>query len=141
MVKQLSNEEFPSIDIVQTVRWNHIWKWHGPPRVRSFLWLANHRRLLTKHHRFSHHLYLDPICSKCQLTSETTLHVLQDFLSARSVWLKIIPPVLCHTFSLRICRIEYCTISNNKSPKLKVSAGVCCLVSWLGLYGRSATQL
>ncbi|CAN1153952.1 Putative ribonuclease H protein At1g65750 [Linum perenne] len=36
--------------------WRHIWKWNGPNRIKHFLWLASHKRLLTNEERGRRHI-------------------------------------------------------------------------------------
>lgn len=98
MVNYLTNEEFVSAGLALDVKWNQIWKWRGTPRVRSFLWLATHGKLLTNYQRFTRHICPDPTCAKCQLTPETTLHVLWDCPATKNLWLQILPPALRRDF-------------------------------------------
>ncbi|CAN1128818.1 Putative ribonuclease H protein At1g65750, partial [Linum perenne] len=36
--------------------WRHIWGWNGPNRIKHFLWLASHKKLLTNEERGRRHL-------------------------------------------------------------------------------------
>lgn len=54
--------------------WKLIWKWDGPQRIRSFLWLTHKGRLLTNSQRHRRHLASSPTCSLCNTQAETILH-------------------------------------------------------------------
>ncbi|CAN1787613.1 Putative ribonuclease H protein At1g65750 [Linum perenne] len=45
--------------------WSSIWKWQGPSRVKHFLWLAAHDRLLTNAERHRRHMTNDDKCHIC----------------------------------------------------------------------------
>ncbi|CAN1247078.1 Putative ribonuclease H protein At1g65750 [Linum grandiflorum] len=66
--------------------WNPIWKWMGPNRVRHFLWLVGHERLLTNAERFRRHLTPLADCHRCPSTAETISHTLRDCRFAAEVW-------------------------------------------------------
>ncbi|CAN1147966.1 Putative ribonuclease H protein At1g65750, partial [Linum perenne] len=68
------------------VSWDKIWKWEGPFRVKSFLWLAIHGRLLTNSERVRRHLAASPACPRCEVASESICHTLRDCPSAAAIW-------------------------------------------------------
>ncbi|CAN1250668.1 Putative ribonuclease H protein At1g65750, partial [Linum perenne] len=72
-------------------RWKAFWNWQGPNRVRFFLWLAVHNRLLTNTKHMRRHLCNDDVCSRCRAGPEDTLHVLRDCSFAKSIWQALIP--------------------------------------------------
>nr|KYP35123.1 Putative ribonuclease H protein At1g65750 family [Cajanus cajan] len=65
-----------------------IWKWHGPERVRVFLWRVAHESLLTNFCRVKRGMSSDSTCGECRQAMETTLHVLRDCPYAQEVWNK-----------------------------------------------------
>ncbi|CAN1186902.1 Putative ribonuclease H protein At1g65750 [Linum perenne] len=67
-------------------RWNSVWQRQGPQRVRLFLWLAVHNRLLTNAERKRRHLCSDDVCTRCRVGAEDALHVLRDCSFARNIW-------------------------------------------------------
>ena len=69
----------------ENIKWNYIWRWWGPERVKTFLWLAMHHRLLTNGERMYRRLSSHDCCSKCQ-SREDTLHVLTDWPIALHIW-------------------------------------------------------
>jgi hypothetical protein len=69
--------------------WKKIWKLQIPERVRSFVWLMKHDRLLTNYRKSKMHLS-SPYCSFCGDRIETELHVLRDCSKCMNVWLNIV---------------------------------------------------
>ena len=72
--------------------WRLIWKWPGPQRIRTFLWLAVKERLLTNKKRARRHLISFCYCEWCGIGSESALHVLRDCQRARLIWKSLLPP-------------------------------------------------
>ncbi|CAN0917037.1 Putative ribonuclease H protein At1g65750 [Linum grandiflorum] len=75
-------------------RWKGIWRWQGPNKIRHFLWLASHNRLLTNEERGRRHLTNQVLCSFCSTRTESCIHILRDCCFARQVWHKILPQVI-----------------------------------------------
>ncbi|CAN1191394.1 Putative ribonuclease H protein At1g65750 [Linum perenne] len=71
--------------------WNRIWRWNGPNKIKHFLWLATHNRLLTNEERSRRHLTNQVVCSRCSLQTESLSHVLLDCQFASQVWAKTLP--------------------------------------------------
>lgn len=51
-----------SITVDKDRAWNTIWQWQGPQRVRTFLWLGYHERILTNVERARRHLSASNNC-------------------------------------------------------------------------------
>ncbi|XVE98252.1 hypothetical protein REPUB_Repub03eG0089700 [Reevesia pubescens] len=68
--------------------WNLIWKAILPPRIRYFLWLVAHNKLLTKEECFRRRMVTSPTCSRCGLDVESALHVSRDCSFSQGVWKK-----------------------------------------------------
>jgi hypothetical protein len=69
--------------------WRMIWKLQVPERVKCYIWLLKHGRVLTnlrlsKMHRGS------PFCSSCGDIIETELHVLRDCAQCMNIWLAVV---------------------------------------------------
>jgi hypothetical protein len=64
------------LEIVDDV-WMQIWKLNVPERVRSFMWLLRHDRLLTNFNKSKMGLG-HAMCSHCRDIEETSLHVFRD---------------------------------------------------------------
>ncbi|CAN0905125.1 Putative ribonuclease H protein At1g65750, partial [Linum grandiflorum] len=75
-------------------RWKGIWRWQGPNKIRHFLWLASHNRLLTNEERGRRHLTNQVLCSFCSTHTESCIHILRDCCFGRQVWRKILPQVI-----------------------------------------------
>ncbi|CAI0443411.1 unnamed protein product [Linum tenue] len=69
--------------------WKHVWKWQGPNRIKHFLWLAAHDRLLTNSERKRRKLCTNDICDMCKQAAETTEHIIRDCPEAKEVWQKL----------------------------------------------------
>ncbi|CAN1150946.1 Putative ribonuclease H protein At1g65750 [Linum perenne] len=78
--------------------WKFVWNWQGPSRVKHFLWLAAHDRLLTNAERHRRHMTDNDKCRRCSNVSETPLHSLRDCDLAKSVWVALLPPGLVNDF-------------------------------------------
>ncbi|CAN1832077.1 Putative ribonuclease H protein At1g65750 [Linum perenne] len=66
--------------------WRLIWRWKGPQRIRQFLWLVAHNRLLTNSERHRRHLAEIGACQVCPGLEESVLHVLRDCPLASATW-------------------------------------------------------
>lgn len=71
-----------------TFDWKKIWKLDLPPRIRHFLWLAAHNRLLTREACMKRNISSSASCPRCGAAVETILHVLRDCPSSRAIWLR-----------------------------------------------------
>ncbi|CAN1842175.1 Putative ribonuclease H protein At1g65750 [Linum perenne] len=58
--------------------WKTVWLWEGPSRVRHFLWLVAHDRVLTNAERCRRHMVAVGDCQRCRGCTEDTLHVVRD---------------------------------------------------------------
>ena len=56
--------------------WNKLWKLVTLPRIKTFLWLLGHDRLLTKENCLKSGLVKSTICPKCSSSVESVLHML-----------------------------------------------------------------
>ncbi|CAN1757951.1 Putative ribonuclease H protein At1g65750 [Linum perenne] len=73
-------------NLIPMVDWKAIWNWKGPQRIRQFLWLAMHKKLLTNQERRRRHLTDNAGCTRCGGGEESVLHVLRDCPFASEVW-------------------------------------------------------
>ncbi|CAN1768663.1 Putative ribonuclease H protein At1g65750 [Linum perenne] len=80
--------------------WRIIWRWSRPSRVRHFLWLVTHDRILTNAERRRRHLTEADAYQRCRVCTEDTLHAVHDCQVAREIWSFFIPLELAsHFFS------------------------------------------
>ncbi|MCH94327.1 putative non-LTR retroelement reverse transcriptase, partial [Trifolium medium] len=72
--------------------WKKIWSINVPERVRTFIWMMLHGRLLTNVMKnkmgLSH-----AMCSFCRTVEETILHVMRDCPKANELWRGVIPGI------------------------------------------------
>ncbi|CAN0847950.1 Putative ribonuclease H protein At1g65750 [Linum grandiflorum] len=78
-------------------RWKHVWQWQGPNKIRHFLWLASHDRLLTNEECGRRHLTTQVLCSFCSSHVESCVHVLRDCTFARQFWSRVLPQTIAET--------------------------------------------
>ncbi|KAL4283171.1 hypothetical protein GQ457_16G011860 [Hibiscus cannabinus] len=71
--------------------WSRIWKLSVQQRVRIFLWLVLHQRIMTNVERKRRHLATSDVCASYQSEAETIIHVLRDCPRARQVWEAVVP--------------------------------------------------
>ncbi|KAJ9159056.1 hypothetical protein P3X46_024587 [Hevea brasiliensis] len=110
--------------------WNLVWSWPGPQRVRSFLWLALHNRLLTNQERARRHLCNVDTCDIRLGHVETVLHVLRDCTIARRVWSAFLPPDKRTSFFA-----YHWTLQGWLQVNLKPSNGLVNNLPWHFLFG------
>ncbi|KAL4279937.1 hypothetical protein GQ457_03G021630 [Hibiscus cannabinus] len=79
--------------------WKRVLKIQVPQRIRVFLWLALHRRLLTNVERERRHLTASVQCKVCFDSPEDTIHVLRDCMVARNLWSRVLTEAQYETFS------------------------------------------
>ncbi|KAL4298891.1 hypothetical protein AHAS_Ahas17G0046200 [Arachis hypogaea] len=77
--------------------WKKIWKWHGPQRIKIFMWQAIHGRLITNYRR-SKWYGTSPLCHYCTNQVEDTMHVLRDCEGAKVIWKKLVRSELALEF-------------------------------------------
>ncbi|KAH9673087.1 reverse transcriptase domain-containing protein [Citrus sinensis] len=70
----------------EEVRWKSIWKWRGPHRIRTFLWLTAKERIKCKAELYRRHIGVDMICMRCGYAVEDTAHALRDCVTSRRIW-------------------------------------------------------
>lgn len=80
--------------------WGKIWKINCPQRIRSFLWLCVHGKLLTNVERARRSLAQHVDCERCGTLEESLLHVLRDCPKARDTWMRLVQPGKWHEFFL-----------------------------------------
>lgn len=66
--------------------WTGIWKLKIPQKLKNFLWLTQHDRILSNKLRCERHLADEATCLRCRDNSESTLHILRDCPKAKAIW-------------------------------------------------------
>ena len=78
--------------------WRHIWKIKVPERIRHFLWLVCHDKILTNANRCRRNISDIADCPCYGFTEETTLHMLRDCERMATLWKMIIPTTIAQWF-------------------------------------------
>lgn len=60
------------------IGWKEVWNTDLPPRIKHFIWLVLHCKILTNCEMVRRKLTNDAGCLLCGCTQETVLHVLRD---------------------------------------------------------------
>ncbi|XP_028120068.1 uncharacterized protein LOC114317531 [Camellia sinensis] len=81
--KLLINQDFEGRD------WTWLWKIKLPHKLKSFLWLILHDRLLTNQMRLKRHMTTFDLCPRCGLYSEDLDHLLRKCSFTRDIWTAI----------------------------------------------------
>jgi hypothetical protein len=70
--------------------WHKVWKVKVSERIRAFIWMAMHDRLLTNSNKNKMGLG-HAMCNYCGDVEETTMHVLRDCPIASNMWNQVVP--------------------------------------------------
>ncbi|CAN1163134.1 Putative ribonuclease H protein At1g65750 [Linum perenne] len=111
------------------VRWTVVWKWPGPNKIRHFLWLVSHNRLLTNLERRRRHLANADFCVSCSSQTETIDHVFRQCPIAVEVWRELVPPSELRSFFSQ--PFDEWWVSNLKKEDGRVRFGIACWRLWL----------
>ncbi|CAN1776729.1 Putative ribonuclease H protein At1g65750 [Linum perenne] len=76
------------------VNWSKVWSWEGPAKVKQFMWLVTHRKLMTNEERRRRHISNDASCPDCKGGTEDIDHVLRSCRFAQGVWSSMLPGVI-----------------------------------------------
>lgn len=79
-------------------KWEAVWKVRVQQRIKMFVWLAMHDRVMGNTNRVKRQLTLDPRCTHCGAQEETTLHILRGCTRAKEVWRCVGGPTRTPTF-------------------------------------------
>lgn len=74
------------VDVANDPKWDLAWKTKVQQRVRVFLWLALHNRLLCNSIRVFRKLATDPTCKRCGAHEEDLIHLLRDCPHSKAIW-------------------------------------------------------
>ncbi|XP_074318679.1 uncharacterized protein LOC141655501 [Silene latifolia] len=66
--------------------WPLIWKLPVQQRIRFFIWLSAHDRVMTNYNRVRRGLSDDPICPRCNEEDETIEHLLRNCPVSTDIW-------------------------------------------------------
>lgn len=74
--------------------WKKIWKLRTQERIKVFMWLTAHDKILTNYSRRRQRLALVRSCDRCEAMEEDALHALHDCGDSKEVWNCFVPLVL-----------------------------------------------
>ncbi|VVA38500.1 PREDICTED: ribonuclease [Prunus dulcis] len=84
-----------------TWNWDIIWKLQVPPKIKTFLWLLIHGKLLTNVQRVRRNLASNSNCPCCNGSMESLDHLFRRCSHAAKMWNSIgIPNQVAHSFSM-----------------------------------------
>lgn len=78
--------------------WKRIWRFEVQERVKVFLQLLAHDKVLSNWSRWRRMLSPSPGCQRCLADKEDAIHEVCDCPDQKEVWLKLIPPDLHQSF-------------------------------------------
>lgn len=81
--------------------WKRIWQLKAQERIKVFMWLLAHDKILTNASRWRRHLTSNPCCFRCDAVVEDGLHVIRDCKGSKEVWECFIPPPLWRNFFIQ----------------------------------------
>lgn len=75
---------------VPNQKWQVVWKFRVPERVRVFMWKVLHGRIITNSLHARRGIIDDASCKACGVVEESLLHVLRDCFLAKRIWNKLL---------------------------------------------------
>ncbi|CAN1122078.1 Putative ribonuclease H protein At1g65750 [Linum perenne] len=75
-------------------KWQQLWKWQGPNKIKHFMWLAMQGKLMTNVERARRHITNSDTCAVCGSEAESLDHVFRGCDVAKGVWNACLPQVL-----------------------------------------------
>ncbi|CAN1743013.1 Putative ribonuclease H protein At1g65750 [Linum perenne] len=75
-------------------KWQKVWQWQGPNRIKHFMWIAMQGKLMTNLERMRRHLSNFDGCVACGQGAESLDHLFRTCNVARSIWSAMLPEVI-----------------------------------------------
>ena len=72
-----------------SIEWKRIWKLQDPLRIRTFLWLIHHRKIITNLERARRGFTGNSYCQACPTSNEDLDHVFRFYTTTATLWKKI----------------------------------------------------
>lgn len=70
--------------------WSKLWKIKVPNKMKMFLWIALHDKVLRNVERKRRGLTSDGDCDACHSREETAAHILRDCCHAKETWMTMV---------------------------------------------------
>ncbi|CAN1152526.1 Putative ribonuclease H protein At1g65750 [Linum perenne] len=74
--------------------WKKVWTWEGPAKIKHFMWLVTHGKLITNEERRCRHISPDATCTECLDPCESVEHVIRRCRLAQDVWRELLPSAI-----------------------------------------------
>lgn len=117
-----------------------IWQLKVQQRIRTFLWLLSHGKLLSNFSHWKRRIADSPESNMCIESEKTNLHTVRDCSEAKNVWLHLIPPCFVQKlFSLLIKEWILWNLSIG-SLQRSIQTGRESSLQLIGLYGAGGTN-
>lgn len=65
--------------------WRKVWKLGVQQRIRVFLWVSAHGKLMTNLERWKRRMAANPLCIRCAEAEESSLQAIRDCVFAKEV--------------------------------------------------------
>ncbi|CAN1177039.1 Putative ribonuclease H protein At1g65750 [Linum perenne] len=108
--------------------WKRVWSWRGPQRIRQFLWVAIHNRLMTNAERHRRHITNNDGCGLCVDEAETTDHLLRGCPMAKQVWCRVLSITSSDVFFSMDIEDWWKRFLNDK--EVSIIFGITCWLLW-----------
>ncbi|KAF7842625.1 hypothetical protein G2W53_004923 [Senna tora] len=115
--------------------WKKVWRSPVPERIRMFMWLLGHGKILTNSHRKHRHMTSDDTCPRCGRAEETILHAIRDCEDIKALWLRFVRPSYWeHFFSCNLVEwMEWnlkTDVGSDLAKDWRTGFGVICWQIW-----------
>lgn len=94
--------------------WKRIWRLRVPERIKTFVWMLKHDRLLTNQSNSRKGLAI--ACNLCGHANESTLHVFRDCPCTWEIWMNSVPLSIQYDF-FNVELEEWFSLNINHSNK------------------------
>ncbi|XP_061998979.1 uncharacterized protein LOC133716290 [Rosa rugosa] len=99
-VKSAYNSSF-DFSNPQNSQWAAVWKSNVPPKLKTFMWAALHKKLLTNFQRARRGFTSSSLCPICKADDETLIHLFRDCPRSLAIWNAFLKPgAIFNSFSL-----------------------------------------
>ncbi|CAN1794777.1 Putative ribonuclease H protein At1g65750 [Linum perenne] len=81
-------------------KWKKVWTWEEPAKIKHFMWLVTHGKLITNEERQCRHISPDATCTECLDPCESVEHVIRRCRLAQDVWRELLPSAIIGTSAI-----------------------------------------
>lgn len=125
--------------------WKRIWRLKVQERIKVFLWLLAHEKVLTNLSRVRRNLSQSACCDRCPAAVEDAMHAVRDCPASKEVWIRFVPPdVHNQFFSFGVQDWLLTNISSGSHPsrgeRWPANMAIACWKLWKWRYDEVLTQ-